>query len=197
MAFQESISKEAIKALPLLTFQGNIHLVTSDAQVNMIAKKLKTSAVLGFDTEKKPTFQKGVYHHTALLQLSTAEDAYLFRINKIGLPAAVIDLLEDEQIAKVGVGIRDDLEDLKKVRLFEPGGFVELIDITKDLGIKNAGVRNLAGIFLEKRVSKNQQTSNWENETLTKAQQLYAAADAWIPLRIYQLLDQKGFLYDQ
>ena len=32
--------------------------------------------------------------------------------------------------------------------------------------------------------------SNWEAETLTNAQKLYAATDAWACLRIYEELEQ-------
>jgi ribonuclease D len=197
MVFPESISKEAIKELPLLTFKGTLHVIDQPEMVGQAVHTLKQHYCVGFDTEKKPTFQKGAYNPTALVQLSTSSDAYLFRINKTGFHRDLISILSDESILKIGVGIRDDLEDLKKLQNFNPGGFVELIDLTKELGIQNSGVRNLSGIFLKKRVSKNQQTSNWENETLTKAQQLYAAADAWVPFEIYTMLEEKGFLYNE
>jgi ribonuclease D len=193
--FPESISKEEITALPLLTYKGKIHVIETKEQAIEAFASLKRSEVLGFDTEKKPTFHKGTYHPTALVQLSNGNDAYLFRINKIGFSKELIQLFENEQIIKVGVSIRDDIQDLKKINDFNASNFIELIDITKKLGIKNAGVRNLSGIFLKQRVSKNQQTSNWENETLTKAQQLYASADAWVPYQIYTYLDHKGFIY--
>lgn len=196
MNFPASISKEELKELPLLTFSGKIHLVEDIKYARQCLQKLSKETVLGFDTEKKPTFHKGSYHPTALLQFSNEEEAFLFRINKIGLPSELISILEDDNIKKVGVGIRDDIQELIKVSSFNPGGFVELVDITQNIGIKNAGVRSISGIILKQRVSKNQQTSNWENETLTKAQQLYAAADAWVPCTIYNLLDSKGFVYD-
>ena len=196
MMFQETISKEALKELPLLTFTGKIHLIENHQQMLEAIRSLQKEKFIGFDTEKKPTFRKGEYHPTALIQLSTDKEAFLFRVNIIGIPLPLKTLFENENILKIGVGIRDDLEDMKRLCPFQPGGFVELIDITRDLGIKNAGVRNLSGIFLKKRVSKNQQTSNWENETLTKAQQLYAAADAWVPQQIYSILDHKGFIYN-
>jgi ribonuclease D len=197
MTFPASISKEEIQKLPLLTFKGSIHLIDNRNDVSKAVKKLEKHECLGFDTEKKPTFQKGAYHPTALVQLCSLDEAYLFRLNQIGPHPALFSLMTNPNIGKVGVGIRDDIEDLKKLRPFDPGGFVELINLTKELGIKNAGVRNLSGIFLEKRVSKNQQTSNWENHTLSKAQQLYASADAWVPLRIYTILQEQGYVYDK
>lgn len=195
MTFPESISKEDIQALPLLTFKGKIHILDDLKKANEAIHSLRKSTLLGFDTEKKPTFQKGSYHPTALVQLCTETDAYLFRTNKIGLIPGLKELCEDQKIKKVGVSIRDDISELQKLTEFTPESFIELIDITKNIGIKNAGVRNLSGIFLKKRVSKNQQTSNWENDTLTKAQQLYAAADAWVPFKIFSMLDAKGFIY--
>ena len=150
---------------------------------------------IGFDTETKPTFNKGEYNHTALIQLSTMEDAYIFRIHELGFNGELKNLMEDDRIEKVGISIRDDLKDLKKMNAFQPGGFIDLNDIAKELGITQIGMRSLTGIFLESRISKSQQTSNWENEELSSGQQTYAA-HRWpgSALKIYQMLEQKGYL---
>ena len=151
-------------------------------------KKLKTQEIIGFDTEKKPTFKKGQYHPTALIQLSTATEVFLFRINKIGLHDDLITLFESDKITKIGVGMRADIVELKRIRTFTQNNCIDLNDLMPTLGVKKIGIRNLVAIILEKRVSKNQQVSNWENAELTRSQQQYAATDAWVCYEIYVLL---------
>ena len=43
----------------------------------------------------------------------------------------------------------------------------------------------MAAIVLGVRVSKSQQLSNWEAETLSDAQVNYAAVDAWVCRQMY------------
>ena len=88
----------------------------------------------------------------------------------------------------VGADIRDDIKLLQKIRPFKPGGFLELQDFVKKFGIENSGLSSLAGIVMNCRISKSQQLSNWEAETLTEAQLLYAATDAWACLEIFMKL---------
>lgn len=194
MTFPESISKEKIKLLPLLKFQGKIEVIDVTDNISKICRLLKKEAFLGFDTEKKPTFLKGQYHPTALLQLCTGDHAFLFRLGHIGLHPGIKEILESNDILKIGVSIRDDIIELQQLEDFTSGGFIDLNDEVKNLGIKNIGVRNLTAIFLGHRVSKNQQTSNWENEILTKGQQIYAATDAWVCHEIYNKLKYQGYL---
>ena len=95
---------------------------------------------------------------------------------------------------KVGVAIRDDIKGLQQLGSFIPQGFVELSQLARQLGIVTCGLRNLAGIFLNVRISKKAQLGNWEQEELTESQQNYAATDAWISREIYGFLDQGGWL---
>ena len=178
--YKTSITNDEIKELPLIRFDGKIHLIDDKNDALGALKKLQREKVLGFDTEKKPTFLKGQYHHTALVQLSTTGEAFLFRINELGFFDVLKSIMSSDDVLKVGISIADDIKDLQKMSYFEPSGFVELNEIVKNLAVKNMGVRKLAGIFLGGRISKNQQTSNWENTKLTKAQQIYAATDAWV-----------------
>lgn len=188
----EDITKEYIRGLPLLAFEGKIHVIETEEQSDRALFELKKYDILGFDTEKKPTFLKGEYNPTAMVQLSTIDDAYLFRLNKIGYHEPLFDLMADEGIVKYGISIDDDLKELERLRKFTPKGFTDLNTIAKEIGTGHIGVKKLAAIFLEKRISKGQQTSNWENTILTTHQQRYAATDAWICVRIYNELIEKG-----
>ncbi len=192
--YPKTISKEEIQGLPLVRFDGEIHVIDSHKKVNGVFRKLESNEFLGFDTEKKPTFIKGQYHPTALVQLSTLHEAFLFRISEIGFHKGLKRLLESDEVKKVGISIRDDIAELNQVSRFLPKGFIELNNVASDIGIRKAGVRNLCAIFLERRVSKNQQTSNWENKVLTSAQANYAATDAWVCAEIYYQLSKKGYI---
>ena len=192
--FPSQIPKEEIKNLPLMKFSGKIHLINTEAELFEAIKVLQNETFVGFDTETKPTFNKGEYNQTALIQLATLHNAYIIRVKELGISNILKNYLEDRDILKVGISIRDDLKELKKMRPFRPGGFIDLNDIAADLGITQIGMRSLTGIFLKGRVSKSQQTSNWESKELTTGQLSYASTDAWICAKIYTMLDQKGYL---
>ena len=183
--FKESITKEELTDLPLRWFDGEIIVINSLSQVEKAVKILQNETIIGFDTETKPSFKKGVNNQVALLQLSTRKHAFLFRLNKIGLPDEIIELLADPTIIKPGVAIHDDIKILRNLNDFEPAGFVELQDHAKERGIQNFSLKKLTAIACGFRISKGQQLSNWEADNLTEAQQIYAATDAWAALEIY------------
>lgn len=192
--FPSQIPKEEIKHLPLMKFGGTIHLVSTEEELNDALHQLKDEPFLGFDTETKPTFNKGEYNQTALVQLATMTDAYIIRVKDLGINNPLKNILEDREMPKVGISIRDDIKELKKIRPFRPESFIDLNDIAAELGITQIGMRSLAGIFLKGRVSKSQQTSNWESKELTTGQLTYAATDAWVCTKIYGMLLQKGYI---
>ncbi len=183
--FKESITKEELTELPLKWFEGEIVVVDSYDEVRKAANILSEEKIIGFDTETKPSFKKGVINQVALLQLSTRTYAYLFRLSHIGLPAEIGEILANPNILKPGVAIHDDIKVLQQLRKFEPAGFVELQDHAKELGITNFSLKKLTAITCGFRISKGQQLSNWEAESLSDAQKIYAATDAWAALEIY------------
>ncbi len=182
------ISKEELNELPVESFGGEIIVVDYQRDLHKILPYLKKQKVLGFDTETRPTFKKGERNEVALLQLSTEKSAFLFRLNKMGFPEDLVKILADPEIIKVGVAINDDIKDLKRRAKFKPGGFVEIQEKVKDFEIENFGLKKLSGLLLGFRISKAQQTSNWEADVLTEAQIRYAATDAWVSLEIYYRL---------
>ncbi len=189
--YRESIDKEELAELPLVQFEGKIRLVESKDDYQESIEYLSKQTMLGFDTETKPAFKKGVINEVALLQLSTRDHAFLFRLNKIGFPNGLKNILENPEIQKVGVAIRDDIKGLQKLNDFIPGGFVELQEHVKEFGILDFSLKKLSAIVLGYRISKSQQVTNWEAFELSEAQQIYAATDAWISHRIYESLNQQ------
>ena len=192
--FPERLAKEHIKTLPVFSFDGKIHLITEINEVSDAVKTLRKHPVLGFDTETRPVFRKGVQHDVSLLQLSTSKEAFLFRLNHLGFQNELVEILEDSSILKVGIAILDDVRGLQKLSNFKPGGFIELADIASDLGIVTCGLRNLAAIFLGVRITKKAQLTNWERPVINSKQSLYAATDAWICLKMYIFLEHENLL---
>jgi ribonuclease D len=186
--YKENITVEELAEHELSWFKGEIVLVDNLKTFYKVFPRLLKSDLLGFDTETRPTFKKGKKNSVSLIQLSTEDLACLFRINKIGIPNELVDLLSDHAIIKAGVAVHDDIRFLKVVRKFAPEGFVDLQTLVKDFGIQSSGLKKLAAIVLGFRISKRQQVTDWEAEQLSEAQQIYAATDAWVCHQIYKKL---------
>ncbi len=192
--FAETISREEINSLDLNTFRGKIRLITREDQLADVFEKINKFPVVGFDTETKPTFRKGEVNEVAMIQIAIPEEVFIIRINYTGISNEIHQFLENENILKVGVALRDDLKDLNRLRKFKPSGFLELNKMVKNIGIESNGLRKLTAIILGFRISKNAQVSNWEAEKLTQKQLQYAATDAWVCLEMYDVLNKKGYL---
>ncbi len=186
--FAATISNEETSALPAIEFRGEIRVVDEERDIDAACRRLAAEPVLGFDTETRPSFRPGVTYRVSLLQLSTPEVCYLFRLNRIPFDKAIVRLLESKEILKIGADVAGDLRSLRKIKLFADGGFVDLQTIAPEWGIEERSLRKLSAIVLGERVSKAQRLSNWEAATLTDKQKLYAATDAWVCTRIYDEL---------
>ncbi|MBS9522943.1 3'-5' exonuclease domain-containing protein 2 [Litoribacter ruber] len=189
------ISKTEVNELPLGQFEGDIVLVDEPKGLPELIRELGQENRLGFDTETRPAFRKGVMYDVALLQLSTPDKAYLVRLNQVGFSDPLKELLEEPSIVKIGAAVRDDLKALKKLnKSFQPESFFDLNEELKKIGFHNVGVRNLSAMVLNIRISKSEQVSNWEADLLTEKQKRYAATDAWACLEIFHELERKGYL---
>lgn len=192
--FPNRITKEEVSELPPGRFEGEVVIVSDPKEVGPAFAEISRHPVAGWDTETKPAFRRGQHHPTALLQVAIPEKVFLFQLLKTGIPTEMVRFFENGDIAKPGVAILDDVRGLVKLRPFQEQGVVELADIAHQLGIETTGARNLTAIFLGFKISKNQQTSNWEKDPLSEAQVRYAATDAWICLEMYTYLLRCGYL---
>lgn len=188
------ITKDEINRLPMRQYEGPIHLIRTVADAELAAEKLKMESLLGFDTETRPTFRVGEYYPPSLLQLATANEVFLFQLKLTGLTLGLCAILDNPEIVKAGVSIKDDLKELRKLSSFEPAGFVELATHARKAQIKNLGLRGLAALLLGFRISKREQTSNWANDKLTESQLRYAATDAWLGREIYLHMDSQNLI---
>ncbi len=185
---KSNISNEELNELPFGMFTGKVVVVQEAARIKKILPELYDQEMLGFDTETKPVFVRGHSNKVALLQLALPEKVFLIRLQQTGMTDELAEFLESATIEKAGVAIRDDLVALKKLRLFNHGGFVEITHLTKSVGLEAESVKKLTGLLLGFRISKSAQTSNWEAPTLTEKQIQYAATDAWVCLEIFRRL---------
>lgn len=186
---KESFNKEHINTLPQEVFSGKIVVIQSKDEADKAVDFLLRQSVLGIDTETRPSFKKGVSHKVALLQISTEDICFLFRINYTGITESIKTLLESEKVMKVGLSLKDDIRQLTMKRNFTPGSFLDLQHVVKEMGIKDMSLQKIYANLFGKRISKGQQLSNWEIDVLTDAQKKYASTDAWACLKIYNELE--------
>lgn len=188
MKYRNSITPDEIKQLPVAGFEGRIEIVDTPEKLQAACQHLSGCAVVGFDTETRPSFKAGVSYNVSLVQLSTDDVCYLVRLCSVRMERPLLRLLENRNVLKVGVDVAGDIRNLGKLRHFRAAGFVELQKEVEAFGIEDKSLRKMAAIILGVGVSKAQRLSNWEAKEMTAAQLRYAATDAWICLKMYQQL---------
>ena len=190
--FKTKITKDEVNLLPVVIFEGKITVVDDVSKIDPAIDELRRSAVVGLDTETKPSFTRGTHHKVSLVQISTLDHCFLFRLNKTNFPQALADFLSDENVMKIGLSLRDDFSGLNKHHIFKPANFVDIQSIAQSYGILELSLQKIYAILFNKKISKSQRLSNWESPELTEQQQRYAATDAWASLQIYlQLITEK------
>lgn len=183
--FQSAFKKDDIAGYPLYKYDGEIVLVRSPEESETALRRIGTETVLGFDTESKPNFRKGMSNNPSLIQLATLNAVFIFQLKILQLDKALTTIFSDHRIIKTGVGIAEDMRLLRKLHDFEPAGLVDLGDVARKNTIKTSSLRGLAAIFMEVRISKAARCSNWSKTELTGKQIDYAATDAWISRQVY------------
>ena len=182
--------KSAVSSLPRVVFEGKIHVIISRSQAERAVNFLLTQPILGLDTETRPAFTRGTFYHVALLQVSTYDQCFLFRLNVIGMTPAIVRLLEDTTVPKIGLSWHDDLLGLHKLGKFNNGSFIDIQDHVREIGIEDLSLQKLYANLFGQYISKSQRLTNWECDVLNEKQKLYAATDAWACIRIYEELQR-------
>jgi ribonuclease D len=182
----DKYDKTKIGDLPRVLFQGRVIVVLTEEEAEKAINYLLTCKVLGFDTETRPVFKRGTCHKVALLQVSSEDTCFLFRLNRIGWSPSLTRLMETEDVVKIGLSWHDDIMSLHKRGEFEAKGFFELQDHVGELGILDKSLAKLYANFFGERISKREQLSNWEADVLSEKQKGYAATDAWACVQLYK-----------
>ena len=172
--------------MPVVAFEGEVIIIDKPEAVDEAVAYLRTQKTIGVDTEARPSFQRGTHYPTALVQISSHERCYLFRLTHVGMPEALADLFADPRICKVGLAFRDDINGLRRRRNFTPANCIDVQSMVTQYGIFELGLQKIFAICFGKKISKTQQLTNWENSHLTPEQARYASTDAWATLLIYE-----------
>jgi ribonuclease D len=186
--------KDAIALLPPFERLGldRITLVSTGSQAQQAYDQLTEARAWGFDTESKPTFKVGeASDGPHILQLSTAERAWVFQLHDPDCRAVAAQLLAMGGIAKAGFGLGDDRKRIIHKLGIEPQGILELNTVFHQRGYrKDMGVKGAVAVLFNQRFikSKKAATSNWANERLSEAQLVYAANDAYAAIRVWEAL---------
>lgn len=188
---KRTISKTDIAAMPKVLFPGRVFVIYTESEVEKAVAYLKDQHIVGVDTETRPSFKRGTMYKVALLQISTVDTCFLFRLNQIGMPEILQDFLTSD-VLKIGLSLKDDFNSLRKRQNMHPdqGNWIELQDYVGRFGIEDKSLQKIYANLFGQKISKSQRLSNWEAETLTESQQLYAATDAWACVEIYNCLSE-------
>ncbi len=191
-----------IAAVELPLYQGitlgDVVLVDSPPVAADACRVLLAEAVIGFDTEAKPTFAKGeVSTGPHLVQLATEERVYLFPVRPHMDYAGLRQILESPQILKAGFGLGSDLAQLRARLGIEAKNILDLSRaLPGEKPKQTMGAKTAVARYLGRRLQKSKHitTSNWANPHLTERQMLYAADDAQAALRVYRAALAEGHL---
>jgi ribonuclease D len=191
-ATRARLGKDEVNALPLFRYSGKITLARTDADVRHALPRLGRAAVLGFDTETRPSFFRGVSYLPSLVQLALEDEVFLFHFKWRSLGPDLLSIFENPAVIKTGVAVHDDMRFLGAVRPFRPASVVDLGEVARLNNIENRGLRGLAALFLGLRISKTEHCSNWGHGDLSPRQISYAATDAWISRALYLKMREAG-----
>ena len=186
------VSRDEINALPIRRYEGTMAVIAEPHELARAMQDILQETLVGFDTETRPAFRPGESYPPSLAQVATARAVYLFQVRHPEIAAAVASLLSEARIVKAGVSMADDLKALKKLVPFHEKSIVDVGKLAQRHGLKQSGVRNLAGLFLGFRIPKGAKTTNWSRSKLTEQQIVYAATDAWACRELYLRFEELG-----
>ena len=177
--------------MPKVLFPGRIFVVYTESDAEKAVAYLKDQRIVGVDTETRPSFKRGTTHKVALLQISTQDTCFLFRLTRIGMPDSLQEFLMSDTL-KIGLSLKDDFNSLRKRQDMHPdrGNWIELQEYVGKFGIEDRSLQKIYANLFGEMISKNQRLSNWEADVLSEGQKLYAATDAWACVEIYNCLSE-------
>ena len=192
--FPREISREAMAALPISRYEGEVVLVAAHREMVRAMNDIGRESVVGWDTETRPAFRVGEVHKPSLVQVATERAVYVFLLQKLDLSGAVQEMFAAPGIVKAGISVKDDLRQLRLLFEIEENSNLDLGTVAHRHGMRQTGLRNLAGIFLGFRVPKGAKTTNWAAPRLSPQQVTYAATDAWACRELYLKFRELGMV---
>ncbi|WP_394788844.1 3'-5' exonuclease [Rhodoferax sp.] len=177
-------------------FQGlpldRIFVPATAAEFAAATAEILAAGAVGFDTEAKPTFAPGeVSSGPHLVQFALRDKAFLFQLHRPEATAGLVDILQSEQVRKIGFGLEQDRGQIHARLGVTLRAVLDLNAIFRKDGFGTSmGVRAAVGVVLRQRFHKSKKTttSNWAVAQLTATQKLYAANDAYAALMVFDSL---------
>lgn len=195
---KETVTKQELAQYPSEGYDGRIIVVQSELEAKKASAYLLDigrNDVLGFDTETRPSYKKGEIHLISLVQICTASECFLFRTVDPKIWEYLKPVLEDENILKIGLSLKDDFRGMQRATRrelsIEPKNFIDLQSYTKQFGIRDCGLSRIYANLFRKKISKKMRLTNWEASFLNSEQKRYAALDAFATRRIYMELERR------
>lgn len=185
------VDKSEVAAMPKVEFSGRVFVIYTANDAEKAVTYLKNQTMVGVDTETRPSFKKGKTNKVSLMQISTEDTCFLFRLNHIGMPDCLQEFLKSDTL-KIGLSLKDDFQVIRRREDVhaEEGNWIELQDYVGRFGIEDRSLQKIFANLYGQKISKSQRLSNWEAETLTESQIRYAATDAWACVKIYTCLEE-------
>lgn len=172
----------------------SVFVVSDQRQAEIACEELMRAEVVGFDTESKPTFQKGEKSEGPhVLQFATVEKAFIFHTHVSESEDAIIELLVSERLTKIGFDLGGDLQQISRRFGVRPASVMDLGRSFRQLGYRNTiGATSAVAMLFNRRLHKSKSitTSNWAARKLSERQLLYAANDAYAAIRVFHALQQ-------
>jgi ribonuclease D len=156
--------------------------------------EIRAAGVVGFDTEAKPTFAKGeASEGPHIVQFATQDKAFIFQLHRPEGRPFLIEILESQDILKVGFGLKSDHGQIQNKLGVKPGAVLDLNELFRKEGYGGStGVRAGVAIALNRKFIKSKKitTSNWSSPRLNPKQLIYAANDAYAALQVLLALNR-------
>lgn len=149
--------------------------------------------MLGFDCEW--VSNQGKRRPVALLQLASHRGlCALIRLCMIyRIPQELYDLLNDDNIIKVGVSPYEDARVLREDYRLKVESTLDLRYMAERAGLEPLGIARLANEVLGLTLDKHWKVrcSDWESPELSDRQIKYAASDAHVAVEMFKKLSYK------
>ena len=180
---------------PFVTLQlERIYVPMTEAQFAAATVAIKVSGVVGFDTESKPIFDRGVISDGPhVVQFALDDCAYIFQLHRTESRAFLIDILESESVLKVGFGLRSDHKEIRAKLGITLRAVLDMNDVfNKDGHRGTTGARAAVAMVMNQSFHKSKavSTSNWAVAQLSSKQLLYAANDAYVAIQVLRAMDR-------
>ena len=149
---KNTIDKAQIAGMTKVEFPGRIFVIYTEAEADKAVEYLKKQLVVGVDTETRPSFKRGMTHKVALMQIATENTCFLFRLNRIGMPASLQEFLQSD-VLKIGLSLKDDFQVIRRRKDVhaEDGNWIELQDYVGHFGIEDRSLQKIyANLFGQK-----------------------------------------------